>query len=409
MTEELPRILLIADASLNQDSGGINRTLVNLFKDYPSDRLMLLAPNTLLNSNPPDKSVARNFLGFRTTFFPLWHNRLGKFFNPLFRLLNFQLTDWLPIFYRKEIDTFDPAIILICPVGISTLLYAYKMIQQINCPYLVYVLDDWSMLDDASWLTGFGKDLIYKLLAQAKGWLVISEPLKNSLCKNYQLNPQHVEVVHNSVDLGKRGLIDFSPRQSEIFRIAFAGSVWPIHYDAVTAVAEAVYQLRQEGVAIEMLLHTERNFWELYQDQWVAWQVVYSPYIPYDQLAAYLSEQADLLLVASSFLPEYECLTRGSLQTKVIDYMATGRAILACGPSYSICNQFIQLWNCGIVCETNKAPEIKETLVQHIRNRHLNSKIAETAFNILRDNFEVKVTSTRFYDFIYRMAKEMRV
>ena len=46
MTEELPRILLIADASLNQDSGGINRTLVNLFKDYPSDRLMLLAPNT---------------------------------------------------------------------------------------------------------------------------------------------------------------------------------------------------------------------------------------------------------------------------------------------------------------------------------------------------------------------------
>ncbi|MFM7358036.1 MAG: hypothetical protein ACKO1T_05590, partial [Sediminibacterium sp.] len=119
----------------------------------------------------------------------------------------------------------------------------------------------------------------------------------------------------------------------------------------------------------------------------------------YEHLNQYL-QQADLLLVVSSFLPEYAHVTRSSVQTKLTDYMASGRPILSCGPSYGACNLFVKNWNCGIVSESNQVPVIKKILLKQIEDPSKSYTIIQNAFKVLLENFETGKVRSKLYDFI---------
>jgi hypothetical protein len=80
--------------------------------------------------------------------------------------------------------------------------------------------------------------------------------------------------------------------------------------------------------------------------------------------------------------------------------MASGRPILACGPSYAACNQFIKTWNCGLVCETNRVDQIQETLLKQIQNPKKLDSLARTAFKVVTDNFESGKVISNLYQFI---------
>ncbi|MFM6817746.1 MAG: glycosyltransferase, partial [Dolichospermum sp.] len=193
--------------------------------------------------------------------------------------------------------------------------------------------------------------------------------------------------VHNPVDLSNKSFPEFSPKTGGTFRVVYAGAIWTMHYDALAVIAEAIYELKCSGVDIELVLHTPPNCWELYQENWQKWDVKYGSFIPYEHLNQYL-QQADLLLVVSSFLPEYAHITASSVQTKLTDYMASGKPILACGPSYAACNQFIKNWNCGLVCETNVVSEIKEIFLKQKESIAELYVFAKNGFEVLQDNFE---------------------
>ena len=81
MEKDLPRLLLISEVSLGESETGINRTLFNLFEDYPSDRFMLYAPDRSLKNNPTASKFQSNIASFPEQFFPYQRNRLGFLFN----------------------------------------------------------------------------------------------------------------------------------------------------------------------------------------------------------------------------------------------------------------------------------------------------------------------------------------
>ncbi|MFM6440617.1 MAG: glycosyltransferase, partial [Dolichospermum sp.] len=399
MDKNLPRLLLISEVSLSERETGINRTLFNLFEDYPSDRFMLYTPDESLKNNPTSSIFQTNIAAFPEQFFPYQRNRLGFLFNPLFTSLNYQLIDWLPLASYQKIADFSPEVILICPNGSLALLMGYKLIQYFDAPFLIYFMDDWVALNHVRWLTGNVQSICQFILQKAAGWLMISPQLEQELAERYKIKPQRSLIVHNPVDLSNNRLPDFTPQFRDNFRVVYAGAIWPMHYDAVAVVAEAIYELRRDGVDIELVLHTPANFWNAYQENWEKWQVTYGNLIPYQELNQYL-QKADLLLVASSFLPENSHMTRCSVQTKLTDYMASGRPILACGPNYSACNQFVKNWNCGLVSETNLVSEMKEILLKQKQSIAELYCFAKNGFEVLQDNFETKKVRYKLYEFI---------
>jgi Txe/YoeB family toxin of Txe-Axe toxin-antitoxin module len=99
-------------------------------------------------------------------------------------------------------------------------------------------------------------------------------------------------------------------------------------------------------------------------------------------------------------------MTRSSVQTKLTDYMAAGKPILACGPDYSACNQFLKKWNCGLVCETNRVNEIESFLIDTIQNKALHKKIVEVAFNVLNDNFDKTIVTETLQSYVKQIFSQ---
>jgi glycosyltransferase involved in cell wall biosynthesis len=260
-------------------------------------------------------------------------------------------------------------------------------------------MDDILYENHQRWLSGELQSLGRNVLEKASAWLMISSQLEKELINRYQLTPKRSLIVHNPVDLSNKSFPEFSQKSGETFRVVYAGAIWTMHYDALAVIAEAIYELKCSGVDIELVLHTAPNCWDLYQENWKKWDVKYGSFIPYEQLNQAL-QKADLLLVVSSFLTEYTHITGSSVQTKLTDYMASGRPILACGPSYAACNQFIKTWNCGLVCETNRVDQIQETLLKQIQNPKKLDSLARTAFKVVTDNFESGKVISNLYQFI---------
>jgi glycosyltransferase involved in cell wall biosynthesis len=312
----------------------------------------------------------------------------------------------LPLASYQKIADFSPEVILICPNGSLGLLMGYKLIKYFDASFLVYFMDDCLKFSHTRWLTSNIQSVGHLLLQKAAGWLMISPQLEHELAVRYKMKPQRSLIVHNPVDLSNKTLPDFTPHSRDNFRVIYAGAILPMHYDAVAVVAEAIYELRCDGIDIELVLHTPAHFWNAYQENWEKWQVTYGNLIPYQELNQYL-QKADLLLVASSFLPENSHATRCSVQTKLTDYMASGRPILACGPNYSACNQFVKNWNCGLVCETNLVSEMKEIL---LKQKHSIAELyffAKNGFEVLQNNFEAKKVRYKLYEFIQKQSLQM--
>lgn len=399
MKKDLPRLLLISEVTLDGESTGINRTLVNLLESYPPSSFMLYAPDQALKIHPTSPTFAHNIAAFPSYFLPYLNNRFGGLCNPLLQSLNSQLFQWLPLANRHLISNFSPEIAIICPNGLLGLIAGYKVIQELGIPFLIYFMDNWMASCHVSWLSGNTQSICRFVLQQADGWLMISSQLEKDLSKQYEVYAQRSLIIHNPVDLANKSLPNFTPHFTGTFRVAYAGAIWSIHYDAIAAIAAAISELRQDGVDIELVLYTNENFWELHREKWNFWQVQYGSLIPYQELNQYL-QQANLLLVASSFMPESAHIVSSSFQTKLTDYMASGRPILACGPDYAICNDFIKTWNCGLVCETNQVTEIKAVLLKIIRNPEKLFYLAQNAYEIVKKNFEIGRVKSNLYSFI---------
>ena len=397
--KDLPRLLLVSEASLDNRRTGLNRTLVNLFAGYPEDKFMVYSPKSTWKDYPTSPPLDQNVATFSDKFLPQINNRLGLLFNPILQSIDLQLIDWLPLAEKEKIDGFDPQVIIICPVGIVGLLVGYKVAQLFQCPSIAYFMDDWVNNNHQRWLSGGLQSLCHNVLEKASAWLMISSQLEKELINRYQLAPKRSLIVHNPVDLSNKQLPEFSRDSKEPFRVIYAGSIFTMHYDAIAVVAEAIYELRCSGVDIELVLHTAQNFWDTYQEEWGKWDVKYGFLIPYEQLNQCL-QKANLLLVASSFLPEHAHITRSSVQTKLTDYMASGRPVLSCGPSYAACNQFVDTWNCGLVCETNVVLEIKTMLFKIIENYSGLSSLSSHAFTVIKTEFEVNIIRKKLYGFI---------
>ncbi|MEC4891512.1 MAG: hypothetical protein SAL07_19395 [Oscillatoria sp. PMC 1051.18] len=405
MSADLPRLLIVSEVTFNKEGKGATRTLFNLFKNYPVEKLLLLAPENALKQQPPSPPFNQQVISFPGYQPPInLNNRFGKLFKPWLLATKIQLLDWLPIPHLQTLEAFQPEVIFVCPHNIRYLRIGQKLARHFRCPSLIYLMDDWLANKKLWWLSGNTQQVAYQSLQEATGWLMISEQLQTELSRRYQIQPQRSLIVHNPVELTGKEPPSEPPQARKTFQVAYAGSIYPMHYDALAAIAEAVFELKHDGEDIELILYTNPSFWNLYQHHWEKWEVIYGSLIPYEELNSYL-KQADLLLVATSFLPENSHLVRASVLTKLTDYMVAGRPILACGPNYSASHKFLKTWNCGLLCETNQIKQIKEFLRLQIANRRSNHLLAQKAFAVVKDNFSTEVVNNKLYSFIKSISQ----
>lgn len=374
----VPRLLVVTDVDLSPTSRGAGRTLLNLLSQWPvnSTRIISTNPEALAETEHGHRVVDGGFQ------LPA---RYRSALRPLFGDVGAQVMAMAPV-DTGDLKDLDPEVLLVVPTDTASLVHGRTWASHLKVPSATWLMDDWIQQYPTRWLTGSADRTGRKLLTQNSGWLVISDYLGEEL-KRWTGTERPTHVVHNAVAIGAPPAA-LTTRRTGPFRIRYAGTIWPMHADALTLLARVVYARRQAGDDIELILHTDERGWKLYESFWRETGTAWGRLVPYDSLRDTLAD-SDLLVVASSFEKEHERMSKSSVQTKITDYLASGRTILNVGPADGACARFLRERDIAVFIDSPDAPAAALTLGRLIAARESLGAIAERAWEVVKRDHEI--------------------
>lgn len=375
------------------NEGGINQTLYNLFcfvkpTDFMGITEVDLKSLKKIGSTEP---YTNRYKSYKLNQIHIPQNRLTKHLQPLINQINFFIfrhNSYLQL--KKEIELFSPDIIISCSNTASGILMHHKLFSKnsIKACIIPYFMDDWMYKNKQDKLGEIVNVIVRKMLQENKNWMMISEELKVILEERYQASPEKVLYIRNPVDLTDAPK-DTVYRQNNPFTIAYAGALWPMHFDSFVAFAKAI-KLIAPTKKIQLVLYTQQSQWDWRKNELEPLGVVYAGHFPYNQIHQKLNE-ADALLMTASFSTENFTHSKASLQTKITDYCKSKRLIISCAPSYAANNKFLKDNNCGICIETNNENEIANKLSEIIANMDKYQNYVTNAWETLHNFSKEKV------------------
>lgn len=390
----LPRLVVVTDVDVSPASRGAGRTLVNLFARWPVDRVLIV---TMADQQPrrDEHNHRVRDAGGRV------RGGIAARLRPLVGDLEawWARTRRLP--RAEEVARFEPELLLVVPTTSAALVLGQRFALALRCPVVTYFMDAWMRTDVPAWPGGSAERASAEMLRASAAWLVISPYLEDQLRQMAQASRPSL-VIHNPVVLGEAPAALAVPRRGQ-FRISYAGSIWPMHFDAIAVVAAAVARLRERGTDVQLVLHTDRYGWESHAADWSRWGVDYGGLVPFDAFRERLGEY-DLLLVASSFEARWAPLTLSSLQTKVTDYMAAGRPILSSGPADGACTRYLREHRCAWILDSTDPAQADAMLARCVAGRVEGQALAARAYDIVRREHEAGAVTSRLYTFLAAIA-----
>jgi glycosyltransferase involved in cell wall biosynthesis len=391
------KILLISDASLCVDRGGISQTLYNLFS-FAND-IVCVTPNTEFSNNPPTEPFSSCYITYKFEIINFPNNRLSKFVKPFANWFNYSFNNVFRNFkkIRRQIAAYNPDVVICCPHTPAGLLVNNKLLKGINVKIIPYLMDYWMSASNLKWIGGSVQKSTAVLLSNNESWLMISKNLSSMLEERYQIRPKNLLEIHNPVDISNAQYIEPVIKPNE-YTVAYAGALWAMNLDSLIVVANSISKLNNK-FAVKFVVYTSKEFWEWRKPELEPLGVIFGGSILYKNIHSKL-QQADALLLTTSFLKQYYTISKGSLQTKVTDYLKAKRLIISCGPDYSANHIFLKKHNCGVCIETNNVDDVTKSLNEILNNLHKYQNLVSNGWDLLNNEFTFQKVHKKLIDFI---------
>lgn len=396
------KILLFGDAPMAQNEGGINQTLYNLFcfikpEDFLGITEVDLNKLKKIGSTEPYTSRYRSY---RLNFINIRSNKFTKYLSPLidrFNLFIYKHNSYQKL--KTEIHQFNPDVIISCPNTSAGVLMHDKLLNNkaFEGKTIPYFMDDWMYKNRDDRSGNLVNSIIKSILQKNKHWMMISEELGKILAERYQAKAEKILYIRNPVSLSDAPADD-NYKKNDPFTIAYAGALWPMHFDSFYAVAKAISSLTN----IQLKLYTQQGQWSWRKPELEPLGVIYGGHLPYNQIHQALN-QADALLITASFDQENYTHTAASLQTKITDYCKSKRLIISCAPSYSANNNFLKKNLCGVCVESLEKKQIVAQLLAIQSNIYSYQHLVKNAWDTLKDFSQEKVHQ-KIKDFLHEIA-----
>ena len=345
------------------DAGGISQTLYNVFSFNDVNSILCITSSTAYKLHRPTKPFDQVYITYDFDIISLPGNRFSKYIVPLISWFNYSFNNYFRKFakIRAKIIQFNPDVVISCSNTSMGIFMHNKLVDGLDFKKIFpYFMDDWMTQSGLKWFGGDTDKYVKKILSQNKSWLVVSEGLAQILSEKYGVRPNRILVVHNPIDISELNTLHPINISKSAYTIAYAGALWDMHYDAFYTVAKSIFLLNRK-IKLTIILYTSLKFWNWRKSELEPMGVIYGGNIPYSEIHNKLS-QSDFLLLVSSFSPRWINHSRGSLQTKLTDYLKSKRLIISCGPSYSANHHFLKKNDCGICIETDDPIMVAEEL-----------------------------------------------
>ncbi len=392
------KILLLSEAPMNIDSGGIGQTLYNLLSFTEGKDLLCISPKKELERFPPSEPFKACYKDYVFEWIEMPPNRLTAKFYKLVRWINYSINVFRSFKTLKTtIQQFSPDVVISCPNGAIGVFMHKKLLSSMDVPVIPYFMDDWMYTERQRWLGGNLHQQIKELLASNHRWMVIGNELADVFIERYKVQPEIILPVHNPVSLNNAPA-ERIPEQAGKITLAYAGALWPMHFDALLIVAKAVRKL-QLNQNIELVVYTRQNFWDWRKGQLEPLGVSYGGSIPYEEIHSQLAK-ADGLVLVSSFSEKLYTHAKASVQTKITDYLKSRQLVISCGPDYSANHTFLRKYDCGACIESMDDSVVADGIREVTENLSSYRYMVDNGWKILQEEFSFETIHSELKEFL---------
>lgn len=412
--------VLMVNVSLAGDPSGTGHTLRNLFEGMPQSRLMQLSlqfrppevrtivANTVFIDEQcvPTYTRARKAVGWLRALTPRGSvrrtnvqpansitqtSRLGRARSTLSGLLDMSRC-MLTVEIMEEIERFAPTVIYTAGSSIRVHTVVNHLAETLGIPVVLHLMDDWpETVYRSTWLSRLPRAALSRALARTNELSYINFAISAPLCEKYmrvfgkEYLPLMNPAVHfvNSIELHNRPVAKF----------VYAGSIGLGRDESLLQVARAIADINQMEERVEFTLYipdTQNS--ELLRSKFGKFGAVVCGYLPIDELRERFAD-ADVLVYAESFSLMYREFTHLSLSTKVPEYMAAGKPILALLPSDLYGSDYINERQCGIV--VNDPAELRPAVQRLAHDAELRLRLARAGLRAAQDEHASSVVRAR--------------
>lgn len=384
---------------MNVNDKGFSQTLYNVFAFIPPENILCITSKSAFKKHPPSSPFTFRYITYKYKLLNFPYNRFTKNLSVCFDWLNYKFNKFFRSFknIQAEIIKFNPDVIVLAPNGVENIFLYPKLRQAFKTEKVFpYFMDDWMPQHNSTWADKVD-DYVKLILSNHGNWLMISESLADILSARYQIIPKRVLEIHNPVELKYEPLIPVYEEKDQ-YTFVYAGSLWAMHFDALLIICRAINILTKTK-NLKLLIYTAENHWEWRKKDLKFEFVEYGGNIPYENIQDKLS-LADCLIITASFSEKWYTHTKGSVQTKLTDYMKAARLIISCAPGYAANNKFLKKYCCGICIETTDEVKAAEIIDDIINNMKFQTAYIKNGVQALKENFTFQKVHQKLKHFL---------
>lgn len=365
MSNQFPKVLIVS-RNVWDDTKGTSSTLTNLFQDYDPDKLA----HIYIETNMPNTYYCHKF--FQISEFSLvhklyrWRLKTGhaidthqmtvkpvedRIANQEASAMNYvrghrsvwlsfarELLWWFNGWKGKELKQFildfDPDVIWMdgSPLPLMNRLYDY-VLKIAKKPAVIFMQDDVYTYESCGpklshklykWML---RKHVKKVVQQCDAMFVISPKMKKEYDSIFGVNSI---LITKGVDIDR--IPPISHKTHNPIRLVYLGQVIYGRIYSLLSIAKALEKINAEGVKTQLFIYTNNQINEDEKKKLLVKDSVFlMPPVPYSEVPRVMNEN-DVVVFVESFEPQFCNVARLSFSTKICDYLASGKCILAIGP-----------------------------------------------------------------------------
>lgn len=390
LKESYPKVLIVSRVTWD-DTRGTSSTLSNLFADYDPEKLA----HIYIETKRPNTRCCYRF--FQISEFSLVHKlyrwrlktghafdtREGKtdqvsekiaaqeadtmhyvrghrsYFYSVLREILWGFNGWKSKELKQFIMDFDPDVVWMdgSPLSLMNRLYNY-VLKIAKKPASIF------MQDDVYTYESCGKSFrakiykhrlrrwVRKVVRRCDNMFVASPKMKREYDEIFGVNST---FIAKSIDFNANDVVNASRHQP--LRMVYMGQVIYGRIYSLISIAETLKKINANGVKLQLSIYTSNQISDDLKSKLLVPESVFlcDP-VPYTEVQNVIADN-DIVVFVESFDPRFCKVARLSFSTKICDYLASGKCILAVGPEDSAPIEYFSDEDAALVATSTEAIE----------------------------------------------------
>jgi len=431
--EKYPRVLIVTVNPLSSTSNN-GKTYASFFTGYPKERIAQLYFHREIPSSDvcenyyriTDNDLIFNLIGKRKKLGEKVHmmtveerlfpeninNKLKK--SSMIRLIRSIL--WLSLDLEKDgvknwLDEFNPQVIFFCG-GNANYLYnkVLRLSKKYNAKIIYYITDDYVLpyfsfdifsVINRSWT----RNVFKKLCENSSLIYTIGDKMTNIYKKLFGIESKKIMNLVQVEDISK---IKGNYKTNDL-EFVYVGGLHSNRWKILELIGKSLERISSKGYRGRLKIYSQKTPEKKILDRLNNGD--FSKFCgPLDSKGVKNTlYKADILVHVESFDSKSKRITYLSISTKIPEYMASGKCILAFGPKEVASIEYLEETKSGFIISSTDVNEIDKIMIEIFQNSEKRNFFVENAFLTVIRNHEIQSKRNEFHNDIINLLNNNTV